>query len=76
MTTILAAAAAAACAALTLKGGVPTWGNKTLFADVLFGDEGEWREDDGGDVDEESEKMKWNNKYLQLFLSQPIICIP
>ena len=50
---MLAAAAAAACAALTLIGGVPC-GNNTLFADDV-GDDGEWREDDGGDIEVVSE---------------------
>ena len=51
---MLAAAAAAACAALTLIGGVPC-GNNTLFADDV-GDDGEWRADDGGEIDFVSEK--------------------
>ena len=50
---MLAAAAAAAWAALTLNGGVP-WGNKTLFADE-GGDDGEWRDDEDGDIEVVSE---------------------
>ena len=46
---LAAAAAILAWAALTLNGGVPC-GNNTLFAEDV-GDDGEWREDDGGDIE-------------------------
>ena len=50
---LAAAAAILAWAALTLNGGVPC-GNNTLFAEDV-GDDGEWREDDGGDIEVVSE---------------------
>ena len=56
---MLAAAAAAACAALTLSGGVPC-GNNTLFADDV-GDEGEWRDDEGGEIEVVSVKIRIKN---------------
>ena len=53
---LAAAAAILAWAALTLNGGVPC-GNNTLFAEDV-GDDGEWREDDGGDIEVVSEIKK------------------
>ena len=53
--TMVAAAAAAAWPALTLSGGVPC-GNNTLFADDV-GDDGEWRDDEGGEIEVVSVKI-------------------